>query len=183
MPPLAQVMPTTEPAHVDTPTGAPPTVLKPEELQFMEPKPDKNVEVVAESTAKGSSEPKKVSGGSLKSHDLADARPGQTVSPATPKAGSPAKAPVEPKAPFAQSGGKRFRATYQIASFPAKDQAETMAKRLVGKGLTASVHEAKSKDRTVYRVHISLRGSETEISEGLRKAGEKGPILLDKKPL
>lgn len=168
VPPLAQVMPTTEPAHVDKPVGEPPRVLKPEELQFMEPKADKAGEVVAESTAKGSAEPKKIGPATLKSRDLPDARP--------------AKAPVEPKAPFTKAA-KRFRATYQIASFPAKNQAETMVKRLAAKGLTATVHEGKSKNRTMYRVHISLRGSEAEIRDGLRKTGEKGSILLDKKPL
>jgi hypothetical protein len=199
VPPLAKVMPTTEPAH---PEGATPQqqpqALKPEDLSFMEPK---DGAVVAESTQKGSGEPQKTGPGALKSCDLADARPAPATAqippppPAVPAPAKPAappksaaapaaaKAVVEPKAPFAPPAGKRYRATYQIASFPARDQAETMVKRLSAKGLTASVHEGKSKDRTVFRVNISLHGSETEITEALRRSGEKGPILLDKKPL
>ena len=68
--------------------------------------------------------------------------------------------------------------------FPGQGSQERgMAKRLSAKGLPASVHEAKSNNRTMFRVHIQLRGTAAEITEGLKKSGEKGPILLDKKPL
>jgi len=194
VPPLANIMPTTEAKAPDETVGAPPKVLKPEELQFMEGLQDKDKDgaVVADSAPKGSTEPKKLPGGAaLKSHDLADAKPGAAAAaPTKPRpTPEPAKtqAKVDPKKPFdkqseKQAGGK-FRATYQIASFPAKDQAEAMAKRLSAKGLPASVHEAKSNNRTMFRVHIQLRGTAAEITEGLKKSGEKGPILLDKKPL
>ena len=77
----------------------------------------------------------------------------------------------------------RFSATYQVASFPAKDQAESVVKKLAQKGITASIHEAKSNKSSVYRVTVQLKGSEAEITDGLKRTGEKGPILLGKKPL
>jgi cell division protein FtsN len=208
VPQLANVMPTTEPAHVEEPQGGEPKALKPEDLTFMEGLQDKGKdgEVVADSTQKGSADPKKSGSSTLKSRDLTDARstavappipPAPQAGPAPAKAAppdrptvpppatppAPAKAAVEPKTPFAKPAGARYHATYQVASFPGREQAESMVKRLADKGLTASVHEGKSKDRTVFRVNISLRGTEVEITEGLRRAGEKGPILLDKKPL
>ena len=196
VPPLANIMPTTEAKLPDETVGAPPKVLKSEDLTFMEGLQDKGKdgEVVADSTQKGSTEPKKVPHQAvpLKSRDLPDARAvaGQVpTAPAVPaaaaKAADPAKAQpkVDPKAPFDKASAGKFRATYQVASFPAKDQADAMVKRLAAKGLSASIREAKSNNHSVFRVNIQLRGTEAEINEGLRKSGEKGPILLDKKPL
>lgn len=222
VPQIAQMMPTTEAASPgNTEPSAPPSVLKPEELQFMDDLQGKEGEVVADSTQKGSADGKKGPHG-LKSHDLADARPvpmgSAMVSPSVPatratpqpqaatasgqpkaeaRPASPApKAPaakaaeeparpsnakVEPKAPFEKT--TRYAATYQVASFPAKDQADSLVKQLAKKGITASIHEAKSNKSVVFRVNIKLKGTEADIAEGLKKTGEKGPILLGKKPL
>jgi hypothetical protein len=55
VPPLANIMPTTEAKAPDETVGAPPKVLKPEELQFMEGLQDKDKDgaVVADSAPKG----------------------------------------------------------------------------------------------------------------------------------
>lgn len=222
VPQLANVMPTTEPAHADESKDGEPKALKPEDLTFMDglQNKGKEVEVVTDSTQKGPAEPKKVSPGGLRVHDLNDAPaghqsppPAHPIPPVAPAVAAPAKpAPVkpapqakpakpapqakpdkpakptaapsvEPKKPFAKSGGVRYRAVYQVASFPGKQQAETMAKRLAGKGIAVSIREGKSKDRKVFRVDIRLSGTEADITEALRRTGEKGPILLEKKPL
>ena len=118
-------------------------------------------------------------------------------SPAKIKAEQSASKPrVEPASPFekkkekdkdkdkAKDKGKgRFTASYQVASFPDKAQAENMAKELSRKGLSASVYEAKSKNRSVFRVKVQLKGTDAEIASDLKRTGEKGPILLGKKPL
>jgi hypothetical protein len=201
VPQIAQMMPTTEPKADGAPAAAP-AVLKPEELQFMEGLQDKDGEVVADSTQKAPADGKKGSG--LKSRDLADAKsvpmgqaavataiPAQAAVPApkaTPQAPKPAaedaraKARVEPKAPFEKKGPK-FVATYQVASFPAKDQAQSLAQKLAQKGVPATVQEAKSGNNSVFRVKIQIKGTEAEIADGLKRTGEKGPILLGKKPL
>jgi len=203
VPPLANIMPTTEARLPDEATGSPPKALKPEDLTFMDNIQDKGKDgdVVADSTQKGPSEPKKMPGSQLKSRDLPDTRAvaGQVpTAPAVPSAkaqptGQAAKttaapptkaqAKVDPKTPFDKASGGKYRATYQVASFPARDKADAMVKRLAGKGLSATIHEAKSNNRTVFRVNIQLRGTDAEINDTLRKSGEKGPILLDKKPL
>lgn len=198
VPQIAQMMPTTEAQLPDnTTTTSPPSVLKSEELQFMEDLQGKEGEVVADSAQK--SDGKK----GPKGHDLADARPipmgsaavatavpgARAIPPAPPaaKVVPPAPTPavaarVEPKSPF-EKKGSRYAATYQVASFPARDQAEAMAKQLAKKGITASIHEAKSNKTPVFRVNIQLKGSEAEIADSLKRTGEKGPILLGKKPL
>jgi cell division septation protein DedD len=211
VPQIAQMMPTTETTLPDnTTTAAPPSVLKPEELQFMDLQ-DKEGEVVADSTQKSSADGKKSP--PLKSRDLIDARsapmgsavaatsvaavpaknaPQPSIAPIpaakaapTPKAPSEdahaAKSKVDPKAPFEKTS--RYTATYQVASFPAREQADTLVKNLTKKGITASIQEAKSNKSTVFRVNIQIKGTEADIAEGLKKTGEKGPILLGKKPL
>ncbi len=203
VPELAKIMPTTEARLPEEPAAEPPKVLKPEELGFMEDLQAKGGEVVAESTQKPAgqkspADPPKaqapkghdVKGHDLKGHDLPDARvpaaapPAKApAAPARPGAEEAAKPKVDPKSPFEKKESGRYQATYQVASFPAKDQAETLAKKLSQKGITASVRSAKSGDREVFRVTVQLKGSEAEISDGLRRTGEKGPILLDKKPL
>lgn len=206
VPQLAQMMPTTEANKLpDDPMGAPPTALKPEDLTFMEGSQSKEGEVVADSTQKAPVEPRKVPSPAPAVRDLVDSRPAPAAkaspqSPAAPPAAkNPAKAqPLprpavednarskavpDPKSPFTKQAGGQYRATYQVASFPAKDQAEAMAKRLAGKGVAATIREAKSNNRTVFRVNIQLKGTEADITEGLKKSGEKGPILLEKKPL
>lgn len=94
-----------------------------------------------------------------------------------------AKPTAEPKSPFEKQKGTRYQATYQVASFPSRDQANTALKRLASKGYKATIHEAKINNQTVYRVHIQVEGSDAEIAAGLKKSGEKGPILLRKKAL
>uniref|UniRef100_I2Q1P9 Sporulation related protein n=1 Tax=Desulfovibrio sp. U5L TaxID=596152 RepID=I2Q1P9_9BACT len=203
VPQIAQMMPTTEPKADGAPAAAP-SVLKPEELQFMEGLQDKDGEVVADSTQKAPADGKKGSG--LKSRDLPDAKSvpmGQaavaTAIPAqaavaAPKAGPQAPKPsaedarakagrVEPKSPFEKKAGPKFVATYQVASFPAKDQAQTLAQKLAQKGVSATIQEAKSGNNSVFRVKIQIKGTEAEIADGLKRTGEKGPILLGKKPL
>ncbi len=211
VPQIAQMMPTTEVKQPEGTTQAsPPTVLKPEELQFMEGLHDKDGEVVADSTQKSSADGRKASEartaapmGSAQAPVAIPARPAPV--PAAPAAGAvpaaparPAPAPkptpaataqaqgkaaVEPKAPFEKKEAGKFAATYQVASFPSKEQAETMVKELSRKGVSASVQEASSGSRAVFRVKVVIKGTEAEIADGLRRTGEKGPILLGKKPL
>jgi hypothetical protein len=215
VPQIAQMMPTTAADKPDDAgPAAAPTVLKPEELQFMEGLQDKDGAVVTDSTQKSPADGKKAAG--PKSHDLPDAKktpmgaaPVATAIPGPPPAPpaakvvppSPArikaeqsasKARVEPASPFEKKkekdkdrdkGKGRSTASYQVASFPDKAQAETMVKELSRKGLSASVYEAKSKNRTMFRVKVQLKGTDAEIAADLKRTGEKGPILLGKKPL
>jgi cell division septation protein DedD len=208
VPQIDRMMPTTEAKMPDNTTpSAPPTVLKPEELQFMEGLQGKDGEVVAESTQKAPADGKKSP--ALKSRDLSDAKTAPVAAPAVPvsrpapqaplatptpvKAVPPAPHPapetdaraaktkVEPKSPFDKTA--RYTATYQVASFPGRDQAETLVRQLAKKGFTASVHEAKSNNSMVFRVNVQIKGTEADITDGLKKTGEKAPILLGKKPL
>ncbi|WP_300161900.1 SPOR domain-containing protein [Solidesulfovibrio sp.] len=207
VPQIAQMMPTTEVRQPEGTTQAsPPTVLKPEELQFMEGLHDKDGEVVADSTQKSSADGRKAPEaktaapmGSAQAPVAIPARPGPIPAapvagavPAAPQKQAPApkaapapqaKAAVEPKAPFEKKEAGKFAATYQVASFPSKEQAETMVKELSRKGVSASVQEASSGSRAVFRVKVVIKGTEAEIADGLRRTGEKGPILLGKKPL
>lgn len=195
VPQIAQMMPTTEVKQPEgTTASAPPTVLKPEELQFMEGLREKDGEVVTDSTQKSSADGKKAAEAKATPMGTAAApmaippRPaaGAAAIPPAPPKTAPAptpKASVEPKTPFAKKESGRYSATYQVASFPSKEQAETMVKDLSRKGVTASVQEGTSKNRTVFRVKVQLKGTEAEIAQELKRTGEKGPILLGKKPL
>jgi len=205
VPKLAEMMPTTEASSSKAPDAAPaaePKVLKPEDLTFMENDQSKDAEVVADSTQKPQDTARKPDDQGLKSHDLPDARgaapaavpprptpaPRQAVKAATPSRPAVAEAPKakpkpEPKESAPKRSTDRYRAVYQVASFPSKEQANVMVKRLDAKGIKATVREAKSKDRTVFRVNIHLKGTESDLASGLKKTGEKGPILLEKKPL
>lgn len=197
VPQIAQMMPTTETAQpADQAPAAAPTVLKPEELQFMDGLQDKDGNVVADSTQKSPADGKK-SPPDNRSTPMG-AAPVATAIPAAPTAPRPKaepapkprtesapknKAKVEPTEPFDKKDSQKFVATYQVASFPTKDRADAMAKELSQKGLPASAYEVKSGNRTLYRVKIRLKGTESEIASGLKRTGEKGPILLGKKPL
>jgi len=189
VPQLAQIMPTTEARMPDNTTSqAPPSVLKPEDLQFMEDihgQPGSEGGSVPES--KAAPDPKKAAP-PAKPHDLTEVRPvARTPVPAPkvvadePKPAAAAK--VEPKMPFDKKASVRYAATYQVASFPAKEQAESHVKQLAKKGITASVTEAKSNNSKVFRVTIQIKGSDAEITDSLKRTGEKGSILLGKKPL
>ncbi|EFL50508.1 Sporulation domain protein [Solidesulfovibrio fructosivorans JJ]] len=205
VPQIAQMMPTTETAQ---PEGAkpaePPKVLKPEELQFMDGLQGKDGTVVADSTQKSPADGKKAAG--LQGHDLPDAKTvpmgtatAATSIPAPPPVPAAAKvvppAPPRVKAEPAKAKTKaeraatdkkesgRFAATYQVASFKTKEQADTMIKELSRKGLSASLREGSAGNRKLFRVDVRLKGTESEIAAELKRTGEKGPILLGKKPL
>ena len=205
VPQIAEMMPVTEARGPNAGEPAePPKVLKPEELQFMEDAQGKDGEVVADSTQKAS-DPKKAP----KGRDLTDLHPVPAAPAATalaarpvpqPSHGAPKPAPsvpgkpaptetarpaakADPKSPFEKKDTARFTATYQVASFPGREQADTLVKQLAKKGITASINEAKSKKNKVFRVNIQLKGSEADIADALKRTGEKGPILLGKKPL
>ncbi len=219
VPELAQIMPAPEtPATLDG--SEPPTVLKPEELQFMEDLQGqgKNAETITvESTQKPqASKPSQAlpggaaPSGGLVGRDLSDApapakpspgassqpRPGPASAP-TLAARTPAEPVTQPPVPpipaeptstsppktEAKSSGQGFEATYQVASFYKRDQADAMIKKLAQKGFRAEIRQARIKDKDVFRIAVTLRGTEQEISAGLEKTGEKGPILLGKKPL
>lgn len=220
VPELAQIMPAPEtPATLDG--SQPPTVLKPEELQFMEDLQGqgKNAETITvESTQKPpASKPSQTlpggaaPSGGLMGRDLADA-PGSTRhppgappqprpapasaptlaarTPAEPVAQPPVQtprpaepAPTSPPKTEAKSSGQGFEATYQVASFYKRDQADAMVKKLAQKGFRAEIRQARIQDKDVFRIAVTLRGTEQEINAGLEKTGEKGPILLGKKPL
>lgn len=203
VPKLAQMMPTTEAAG-KAPEASPPTepkVLKPEDLTFMEGEQPKDGQVVTDSTHKAPTVSGKTNAPALRPRDLADARsrvaipprpepPRQATKPASPPrpamtqpATFKAKPKSEPKAASRPPAPNRFRAVYQVASFPSREQAKVMVKRLDAKGLKATIREAKFKDRKVFRVNVHLRGTAADLAAGLKKTGEKGPILLEKKPL
>ena len=203
VPQIAQMMPTTEAKLPDGEAKAPPSVLKPEDLQFMEDVHNQPGAEAADAGGKTPADPKKAPV-AAKPHDQTEVRPvGGAAATATPRAATPpasaaapraaavvpppakpAEAPkVDPKSTFDKKAGTRYTATYQVASFPGKAQAETHVKDLAKKGVTASVREAKSGNTVVFRVTIQVKGSEAEISDSLKKSGEKGAILLGKKPL
>lgn len=189
VPQIAQMMPTTEAKLPDGEAKAPPSVLKPEDLQFME---DVHNQLGADTAdappAKTPADPKKPAA-PAKPHDQTEVRPvGGAAAPraaaVVPPPAKPAEAPrVDPKSTFDKKAGTRYTATYQVASFPGKAQAETHVKDLAKRGLTASVREAKSGNSVVFRVTVQFKGSDAEISDSLKKSGEKGAILLGKKPL
>ena len=92
--------------------------------------------------------------------------------------------PVAPAPkPEAAASGAGIEATYQVASFFRKDQADAMIKKLAQKGFRAEIRQARVQDKDVFRIAVTLRGTEQEIKAELEKTGEKGPILLGKKPL
>ncbi len=184
VPQIAQMMPTTEAKLPDnTVAQAPPSVLKPEDLQFMEEvHAQPGGEAASDPAAKPSAEAKK-SATAAKPHELTEVRPVPAAPKAAPEPAKPAPAKVDPKTPFDKKAGARYNATYQVASFPGKEQAETLAKQLAKKGITASVHEAKSNNNKVFRVNVQIKGSDADIAETLKRTGEKGSILLGKKPL
>lgn len=201
VPQIAQMMPTTEAKLPDGEAKAPPSVLKPEDLQFMEDVHNQpGADTADAAPAKNPADPKKQVA-PAKPHDQTEVRPvggaasarqaPSSAPPAAPRAAAvvpppakPAEAPkVDPKSTFDKKTGPRYTATYQVASFPGKAQAETHVKELAKKGVTASVREAKSGNNVVFRVTIQVKGSDAEISDSLKKSGEKGAILLGKKPL
>ncbi len=231
VPELAQIMPTAEsPAPVEQPEE--PTVLKPEELQFMENLQGKAKEgdmIVVESNQAqpGAAAPKPAPspGSGVQTYDLDKAQEPAVESPsaapapvrqlaesdmkmkkesseakAAPKADAkqvktPAKTeqveiaaeeapkPAAKTAETKTASGARFSATYQIASFYKKDQADSMIQKLTKNGLSPSIREAEANGKRVYRIILTVTGTDQELSEAIKKTGEKGPMLLKKKPL
>jgi hypothetical protein len=198
VPQIAQMMPTTEAKLPDNTTSqAPPSVLKPEDLQFME---EVHNQPGAEADAAPAKTPAEKKQPVQKPHDQTEVRPvpgaaaavppaaGRPAAPAAKTAAEDAKAAaaaakVDPKTPFDKKATVRYTATYQVASFPAREQAETHVKQLAKKGVVASVSQAKSNNTPVFRVNVQLKGSDAEIADALKRTGEKGSILLGKKPL
>ncbi len=218
VPELAQIMPAPEtPTTLDG--SEPPTVLKPEELHFMEDLQGQGKDaetITVESTQKPPASKPSPSfpggaapSGGLVGRDLSDAPAPAKPSPGASSQPRPAPAPTlaartptdpvsqppvqtpkpveptpaSPPKTEAKSSGPGFEATYQVASFYKKDQAEAMVKKLAQKGFRAEIRQARISDKDVFRIAVTLRGTEQEISAGLEKTGEKGPILLGKKPL
>jgi cell division septation protein DedD len=115
---------------------------------------------------------------------LAARTPADTMAQPTVQPPRPAEpAPAPPPKTEAKSSGAGFEATYQVASFFKKDQADAMVKKLAKQGFRAEIRQARIQDKDVFRIAVTLRGTEQEIKAGLEKTGEKGPILLGKKPL
>ncbi|OLN29221.1 hypothetical protein DVDV_1219 [Desulfovibrio sp. DV] len=194
VPQIAQMMPTTEAKMPDNTTSqAPPSVLKPEDLQFMEEVHNQPGAEAPDTPAKPAAESKKQAA-PQKPHEQTEVRPVPGAAAAVPPAQNrPAAkqaaedartaAKVDPKTPFDKKAPLRYTATYQVASFPGREQAQAHVKALAKKGVTASVAEAKSNNTPVFRVNVQLKGSDAEIADALKRTGEKGPILLGKKPL
>jgi len=216
VPELAQMMPTTE-SSAPAESGEAPTVLKAEDLQFMENLQGKAKEgdmIIVESTTTPSAstegQPKDAAGAGVETYDLDKAEgPAVATSDAAPEPAKqlaeadmkakkpkteakPAPTPTapaveiakeEPQKPAeAKSSGPRFTATYQIASFYKKDQADSMVKKLAKNGLSPTIREADANGKHVYRIVITVTGTDQELSEAIRKTGEKGPMLLKKTP-
>jgi hypothetical protein len=227
VPELAQIMPSNE-NSATLESSQPPTVLRPEELQFMEDLQSKTGSpetITVDSTQKPHAAKPALPGGAspsggLASRDLTDgpgsaspgARPAPvppgaqvrpapaapasepalaarpplatpSVAPTAPPAAATRLDPIPPARTEAPASGSGFEATYQVASFYRRDQADAMIKKLAQKGVKAEIRAGKIQDKDVFRIAVTLRGSEQEIKAGLEKTGEKGPILLGKKPL
>lgn len=209
VPELAQMMPTTE-SSAPAESGEAPTVLKAEDLQFMENLQGKAKEgdmIIVESTtspAEGG-QSKEAAGAGVETYDLDKAEGPAVETPKaapepvkqlaeadmktkTPKTEAKPPSPVEiakekPQKPAeAKSGGARFSATYQVASFYKKDQADTMVKKLSKKGFSPTIREADANGKHVYRIVITVVGTDQELAEAIKKTGEKGPMLLKKTP-
>jgi hypothetical protein len=187
-------MPTTEAKAPDETVGAPPQGPQAEELQFMEGLQDKDKDgaVVADSAPKGSTEPKNCPA-ARRSNPMTWPMPNrarrQRSRPSLAHPGTSQK-PGQGRSEKAVRQTRRKAGWRKIPRTPTKSppsrprtRPRPWPKRLSAKGLSASVHEAKSNNRKMFRVHIQLRGTAEEITEGLKKSGEKGPILLDKTPL
>lgn len=215
VPQVAQIMPS--PPSVEQPQSKePPTVLKPEQLEFQDTlqgrKPPETVTV--DSAAKPQAG--LTGGGDSGGAAVAQAAPsaqgvtGTSTLEKTPAAvpkGKVATSPAQPdkkaaktdtapeKAPAKDaskdqkkdqakdSKAKKYSATYQVAAFDNKAQAQSEADKYSRKGVSVSIKEVQSGGKTVFRVMAQVKGTETEIKQALEKAGAKSPILRDKKSL
>uniref|UniRef100_A0A7C4AGN3 SPOR domain-containing protein n=1 Tax=Fundidesulfovibrio putealis TaxID=270496 RepID=A0A7C4AGN3_9BACT len=208
VPQVAQIMPAPAPA-AQAESKEPPTVLKPEQLDFQDTlqgrKPPETVTV--DSAKKAEEKPSAMPGGAATAPAGAPAAAVDNSTLATTPAplpkGKVATAPAQPDkktakadpAPEKAQAGeakkdskdskdskeKKYRASYQLAAFDEKAQAQSEADRFAKKGLSTSVVEAQVKGKSMYRVMAQVKGTETEIKQALEKAGAKKPILRDKK--
>jgi len=179
VPELARIMP----APVDPPqkTVEAPTVLKPEELQFMENLQGKGKSgdaVVVDST-KGASD------STLSKYAPPETGDKGKLGPqANAAEGPPPKSAQDKPAPASKTPSvKRYDMIYQLGAYANKAQAKTEMDRLTKRGFKVAVAETKSGANTLYKVTIQLRGNEEEIKAWLEKIGAKNAILRDKKPL
>jgi cell division protein FtsN len=179
VPELARIMP----APVDPPQkpAEAPTVLKPEELQFMENlqgKDKSDAAVVVDST-KGASD------STLSKYAPPETGDKGKLGPqANPAEGPPPKNAQDKSAPAPKPApAKRYDTVYQLGAYASKAQAQTEMDRLAKRGFKVAVAETKSGANTLYKVTIQLRGNEEEIKAWLGKIGVKNAILRDKKPL
>jgi cell division protein FtsN len=179
VPELARIMPS--PVEPQQKPVEPPTVLKPEELQFMENLQSKNKpgEAVVVDSTKGASDSTLAKYAPPEAPDK-----GKQGPQAKPAEGPPPKN-AQDKAPPAQkpSSSKRFDTIYQLGAYAAQPQAKAEADKLSKRGFKVNVTEAKSGGKTLYKLTIQIRGNEEEIKAWLDKIGAKNAILRDKKPL
>ncbi|MFZ5425976.1 MAG: SPOR domain-containing protein [Thermodesulfobacteriota bacterium] len=208
VPQVAQIMPAPAPS-AQAESKEPPTVLKPEQLEFQDTlqgrKPPETVTV--DSAKKAEETHPSMPGGAASSAAGAPAAAAVdnstlATTPAPLPKGKVATAPAQPDKKTAKadpapdkaqavdakkdskdSKEKKYRASYQLAAFDEKAQAQSEADRFAKKGLSTSVVEAQVKGKTMYRVMAQVKGTETEIKQALEKAGAKKPILRGKKSL
>ena len=198
VPQVAQIMPTS-PAQAQE-NKEPPTVLKPEELQFQDTLQGKKPhETVTVDSAKKPADPPATGAPQGGGAPLVPSTPTSTLekTPSPLPKGQVATAPAQPdkKAPHSDpakpkeskdakdAAGPKFACSYQVAALDKKSQADSEVDRLKKKGLKASVEEVKLEGKTLFRVIAQIKGTETEIKQALEKAGAKKPILRDKKSL
>jgi cell division septation protein DedD len=196
VPQVAQIMPTS-PNQTQQDNKEPPTVLKPEELQFQDTLQGKKPhETVTVDSAKKPVDPPTTAalqGGaapvvptiptSALEKTPSPLPKGQVAtSPAQPDKKAPHSDPAKPKE-TKDATGQKYACSYQVAALDKKSQADTEVDRLKKKGLKASVEEVKLEGKTLFRVIAHVKGTETEIKQALEKAGAKKPILRDKKSL
>ncbi len=110
-------------------------------------------------------------------------RPETPKAPEAPKIASQAAGGVEVAVASPESPGPRYIAVYQVASFFKKSRADAFVKKLSKKGLKPGIREAEAGGKHVYRVVVTITGTNDDLNEGLKRTGEKGPLLLSKKPL
>jgi len=199
VPQVAQIMPTA-PAQTQQENKEPPTVLKPEELQFQDTLQGKKPhETVTVDSAKKPAEQAATAPPQGGAAPLVPALPTTTLektpsplpkgqvatSPAQPDKKMPHSDPAKPKESkdAKDSQGPKYACSYQVAALDKKSQADSEVERLRKKGLKASVEEVKLEGKTLFRVIAQVKGTETEIKQALEKAGAKKPILRDKKSL
>lgn len=220
VPQVAQIMPS-PPAAEQPQSKEPPTVLKPEQLEFQDTlqgrKPPETVTVDSAPKAPDDKHQAGLTGGGgpaggttvAQGAPSAQGAPASTLekTPAAVPKGKVATSPAQPdkkaakvepapeKAPAKDqkkdqkqeqakdAKAKKYSATYQVAAFDNKAQAQSEADKYSRKGASVSVKEVQVNGKTVYRVMTQVKGTDAEIKQALEKAGAKNPILRDKKSL